>query len=210
MVFQYNPLDYYIEASENGELLISVCRLASVAPKIRYNLHDSGRVVRFPELKRSLELFGISPETLAADYLDLPLLFHYGRSDATVAFYGAKVAPADIQEVVYSIAELQDRVSSFALIVGEDAEANKTLTLALELAKGRKAPPNGAKLRTAVHERLIAVNQDYREASRFIPPGREPTVEFHAAETGPFAGYDTRLKRAYIKHQEERRAAGTT
>jgi phenylacetate-CoA ligase len=210
MVFQYNPLDYYVEASENGELLISVCRLDSVAPKIRYNLHDSGRVVRFPELKQSLERFGISPESLAVDYLDLPLLFHYGRSDATVAFYGANVAPADVQEVVYSIPELQDRVSSFALVVGEDAEANKTLSLAMELAKGRTAPPNAEELRTAVHERLIAVNQDYREASRFIPPGREPTVEFHAAETGPFAGYDIRLKRVYIKHENERRTAGTT
>lgn len=50
-----------------------------------------------------------------------------------------------------------------------------------------------------MRERLAAVNRDYREAARFIPAGREPALEFHAAGTGPFAGYDVRLKRSYIK-----------
>jgi phenylacetate-CoA ligase len=199
MVFQYNPLDYYIEVNEAGELLISVCRLDSVSPKIRYNIHDSGRVIRFPELKRILKRFAIAPEHLSAHYLDLPLLFHYGRSDATVAFYGANVGPADVQEAVFSVPELQDLVSSFALLIGEDAAANKTLSLAFELAQGKLAPSNVEELRAKFLERLIAVNQDYREASRFIPAGLEPSIEFHAPDTGPFAGYDIRLKRAYIK-----------
>jgi phenylacetate-CoA ligase len=198
MVFQYNPLDYYIESNEDGELLISVCRLDSLSPKIRYNIHDAGCVVRFPALKQALAGFDIAPESLDADWIDLPILFHYGRSDATVAFYGANIGPSDVQEAVFSISELQEVVSSFALIVGEDDDANKTLCLAFELADGRTAPRNAAELRGVVHQRLIAVNQDYREASRFMPPGGEPTVEFHAADTGPFAGYDIRLKRAYI------------
>ena len=56
---------------------------------------------------------------LADRYPDLPLLFlHWGRSDQTVAFYGANVTPAaaDIQEVVFRadrarvsvVAELRD------------------------------------------------------------------------------------------------------
>jgi len=200
MVFQYNPLDYYIESTDDGELVISVCRLDSLSPKIRYNIHDAGRVIRFPELKRALALFGLAPQALDERWIDLPLLFHYGRSDATVAFYGANIAPADVEEAVFSIPELQSVVSSFALIPGEE-DAEKTLTLAFELAAGRDAPANANDLRAVLHERLIGVNQDYREASRFIPEGREPAVEFHAAETGPFAGYDIRLKRAYIKQR---------
>jgi phenylacetate-CoA ligase len=199
MVFQYNPLDYYIEATESGELLFSICRLDSLSPKLRYNLHDSGCVIRFPDLTRVLAGFGIAPDDLAERYLDLPLLFHYGRSDATVAFYGAKVTPADVQEAVFSVPELQGLVTSFVLIVGEDAEANKTLRLAFELADGRQAPKEVEPLRAALLDALVAVNQDYREASRFIPPG-EPTAEFHAAGTGPFAGYDIRLKRTYIRN----------
>jgi phenylacetate-CoA ligase len=201
MVFQYNPLDYYIESDENGELLFSVCRLDSLSPKLRYNLHDVGRVVRFPELRRALLRVGVSPEQLAERYLDLPLLFHYGRSDATIAFYGANVTPADVQEAAFAVPELGDCVSSFALIVGEDAEANKTLRFAFELADGREPPPDVERVRAALLDALVAVNQDFREARRFIPPGREPTVDFHAPGTGPFAGHDLRLKRTYIKSE---------
>jgi hypothetical protein len=57
--------------------------------------------------------------------------------------------------------------------------------------------------RSALHEALIAVNQDYREASRFMPAGHEPTAEFHPAGTGPFAGHDLRLKRAYIRRPKQ-------
>jgi hypothetical protein len=45
------------------------------------------------------------------------------------------------------------------------------------------------------------VNQDYREAARFIPQGKEPTLEFHAPGEGRFAGYDVRLKRRYVQSQ---------
>jgi acyl-CoA synthetase (AMP-forming)/AMP-acid ligase II len=100
MVFQYNPLDYVIETSDAGELVISICRVETTAPKLRYNLHDLGCVVRFREVERALAELEMRPADLAERRLDLPLLFHYGRSDATVAFYGAKVAPTDVEEVV--------------------------------------------------------------------------------------------------------------
>jgi phenylacetate-CoA ligase len=201
MVFQYNPLDYYIEENDAGELVLSICRLDSVSPKIRYNLHDSGRVVRFPKVARTLRQFGLEPADLAPRVLDLPLLFHHGRSDATVSFYGANVGPADVEETVFAVPELQELVSSFALLVGEDAEANKTLCLAFELAEGRDGATPTDELRALVLSELARVNQDYREAARFIPAGREPTIEFHAAGHGPFADYDVRLKRVYVKRR---------
>ena len=43
------------------------------------------------------------------------------------------------------------------------------------------------------------MNQDYREAARFIPHGKEPTLEFHAPGQGRLAGYDVRLKRRYVQ-----------
>ena len=150
MIFQFNPLDYYIEVNDSNELLISVCRLDSLSPKLRYNLHDTGQVMRFPYLAAILRRFGVEPSGLAESYLDLPLLLHYGRSDATVAFYGANIGPADVQEAVFSIPELADAVSSFLIVTGEDDDANKTLSLEFELAAGKDAPadrprPGGAR-----------------------------------------------------------------
>jgi phenylacetate-CoA ligase len=199
MVFQYNPLDYVIETSDAGELVISICRVETTAPKLRYNLHDLGCVVRFREVERALAELEMRPADLAERHLDLPLLFHYGRSDATVAFYGANITPTDVEEVVYSLPELAERVRSFALLLGEDEEANKTLTFAFELAVGADRPADVEATRARFLDRLSKVNQDYREAARFIPQGKEPTLEFHAPGQGRFAGYDVRLKRRYVQ-----------
>jgi phenylacetate-CoA ligase len=34
MIFQYNPLDYYIETNEQGELIITLCRDTNISPKV--------------------------------------------------------------------------------------------------------------------------------------------------------------------------------
>ena len=141
---------------------------------------------------------GLQPADLAERHLDLPLLFHYGRSDATVAFHGANIAPADVQEVVYSLPELAERVGPFALLLGEDEEANNSLSFAFEVAAGAEPPEDVKATRTRFLGRLSEVNQDYREAAHFIPQGNEPTLVFHAPGEGPFADHDIRLKRKYV------------
>ncbi|HKT45795.1 MAG TPA: hypothetical protein VJQ85_13420 [Gaiellaceae bacterium] len=195
MVFQYNPLDYMIETNGDGELVITICRLDTVAPKLRYNIHDLGCVRRFPAVREALGHLGVAPDELDARALDLPLLFHYGRSDATVAFYGANLAIADVQEAVYSVPELAERVAGFSLLLGEDAAANKTLEIAFELRPGAE-PPSDA--RAGFLARLARINQDWREASRFMPAA-QPTLAFHPAGTGPFDGDDIRLKHRYVR-----------
>ena len=199
MLFQYNPLDYLVESTVDGELVVTVNRVGTTAPKIRYNLHDVGCAVPFPRVRDALAQTGLHPRDLAGEWLDLPLLAHWGRSDSTVAFYGAKVTPADVEQALLSVPELAPRTRSFALVAGEDARANKTLTIAVELCPDARPPDDVAGAQRALLARLAAVNQDFREAARFIPPGFEPGLRFHDAETGPFAGYDVRLKRTYVR-----------
>jgi len=50
-------------------------------------------------------------------------------------------------------------------------------------------------------DRLTEVNQDDREAARFIPQGKEPTLEFHPLGEERLAGYDVRLKRRYVQSE---------
>ncbi len=195
MVFQYNPLDYLIETNDSGELVVTICRLDTTAPKLRYCIHDLGCVRRFPRVLAALEGIDVSPDELARDWIDLPFLFHYGRSDSTVSFYGANLGIDDVQDAVFSVSELADSVSGFALVEGEDAAANKTLEIALELRDGMPEPTD---VRARVLARLATINQDWREASRMMP-GDQPAIVFHAAGEGPFAGYDPRLKRQYVQ-----------
>jgi phenylacetate-CoA ligase len=204
MVFQYNPLDYLVETNDAGELVITICRLDTTSPKIRYCIHDLGYVRRFPRVHAALEALDVRPDELAPGWLDLPLLFHYGRSDSTVAFYGANLAMADVQEVVVGLPALGDRVNAFALLLGEDDDANKTLEIAFELHGGMGEPRD---VRADLLRRLAAVNQDWREASRFMPPD-QPTLSFHPAGTGPFADADVRVKHRYVRGANGRERKG--
>jgi phenylacetate-CoA ligase len=200
MVFQYNPIDYHVETNGDGELVVTLCRRGNAAPKIRYNIRDLGHPVRFPELRRGLADCGIALGDLPRAASDLPLLFLYGRADDAVAYYGSKVTPADVEQAVLSLPELAEAVGSFALLVSEDESANKQLAIALELVEGQ-AHLDETSLRDRVVERMTALNQDFREAVRFMPAEAVPTLELHPAGTGPFAGHDVRLKRRYIQRR---------
>lgn len=43
MVFQYSPLDYYLETNGDGELIVTLLRPTNVSPRVRYNIHDRGQ-----------------------------------------------------------------------------------------------------------------------------------------------------------------------
>jgi phenylacetate-CoA ligase len=200
MVFQYNPIDYCVETNEAGELLVTLNRTANTSPKIRYNIHDLGHVLRMPELERILQEHGIARSSLDDSGTDLPLLFLYGRADAAVAYYGAKVTPADVEQVIFALPDLAGRVNSFALVVEEDERADKLLTIALELCQGTEPSADGhEQLRHEVIARLEAGNQDFREAARFMPPSALPRLELHPYGEGPFARNDIRLKKHYVQ-----------
>jgi phenylacetate-CoA ligase len=201
MVFQYNPLDYFIETNDEGELIISVTRPETVSPKLRYNIHDIGSVRTNAGVLGALREAGADDLATVRGRLPLPFLFLYGRSDSTVAFYGANVTPAAVEEMAFSVPALAERVDSFALIEGEDADANKTLAFAFELKQDAEPPGDIEAVRREALARLAELNQDYREAARIMAPGLEPTFEFHRPGTGPFADYDIRLKRKYIQRR---------
>ncbi len=199
MIFQYNPLDYFIETNAEGELLITLCRTSNIAPKIRYNIHDLGHVIRMPDLIRKLHDLHIDPKSIEGLQIDLPVLFHYGRSDMSVAYYGCKVTPGNIEELIFSMPALTAVVSTFALLVSEDEKSNKRLTIALEMKKDTECPLPHDQLRTELLDQLKKLNQDYRESSTMIPKGMEPEVAVFAFGEGPFAKNDIRLKKQYIQ-----------
>ena len=198
MIFQYNPLDYHLESGPGGELVVTLCRTSNASPKIRYDIRDLGHPVRMPKLRRVLREARLE---LPPPGNDLPLLFLYGRADEAVPYFGSKVTPANVEEVLFALPELAASVGSFALVVSEDESVTKHLALAFELVEGREAPEEVEGVRTRVLTELRRVNQDFREASRFIPAESAPTVEFHRAGTGPFAGHDVRLKRRYVRRE---------
>ena len=198
MIFQYNAADYVIETTDEGELLFSILRLEAAAPKIRYNLRDLGGCYSYKTLAAKLAKNGIEIKTLAARQSSFPLLFVHGRGDLSVPFYGCKVFPADIEEIINAEPELAGALNSFQLQAVEDANLKRALIIHLEKAKNpKKEIPQAGRLNDLFFDALCRVNQDFREVTRMFD--RECVrVELHDHETGVFAGRDIRIKNRYI------------
>jgi phenylacetate-CoA ligase len=197
MIFQYDPLNVHVETDEQWNLLFTLNRPENVSPRIRYNLHDRGLVRSRATVERVLADHRVKLD-VPGPALALPLLFHWGRQDSAVAFYGCKITPEDIQNVILSVPELGARVENYALHPYEDAAADKRLEIWLELAAGVAAPADPRALEQAVLEQLTRVNQDFRESVRMIPADRRPTLKLFPFGGSPLSGQDIRIKRRYI------------
>jgi len=198
MIFQYNPYDYILETNEKGEVLVSITRSENINPRLRYNIHDRGHVLRMKPLKAILEKHGRGA-LLANLLLDLPLLFLYGRSDLSVDFYGAVVPPDSIREVIYDLPELAGVYSNFRLIAYEDAQTNKQLHIALELKEGHD-PKGFASLGPRILAAEKAKNRDFDQACKVAKPSTLPTIHIYPKGQGPFALDYGKLKNEYVWH----------
>jgi phenylacetate-CoA ligase len=197
MIFQYDPLNCLVESDDERSLLFTLNRLENVSPRIRYNIHDRGIVRSMKAVRDVMRDHGISVSGVEPT-LELPLLFHWGRQNNAVGFYGCKITPEDIQHVILRVALLASNVANFALHPFEDTDANKRLELWLELEQGVAIPENTDDLNAAVWRELAAVNQDFRESSKMIPAGRSPTLKLFPFGQSPMSGQDIRVKKQYI------------
>jgi phenylacetate-CoA ligase len=196
MIFQYNAVDYIIETEANGELLFTIGRQTSAAPKIRYNLKDFGGVKSHSQLSAELRDEGVNIRDLGTPQSCFPILFVFGRADLTVPFYGAKVYPTDLEDIINAHPLLVKQINSFQLSSYEDEKVNRRLKIHLETVKdfNGQLPQD---LHGLIFDGLCASNQDFREVTRMFERSCIE-IQVHAFESGPFAGRDIRIKNKYI------------
>lgn len=209
MIFQFNPFNYLVETNEGGELVVTITRRHNISPRLRYNIHDRGHVTRLRDVNKVLRERGHG-DVIAEQLLDLPLLFHYGRSDLSVDYNGAVVAPDSLRDVVFADAELGSIVENHRLISLEDARGDRQLHLALQLIPD--AAPLDADAANAAAVRIGAalrrLNGDLDHAILTAPEATLPSLEFYAYRTGPFAGDGAKLKNEYVWQLNAHDAAG--
>ncbi len=197
MIFQYNPADYVIERSPQGELIFTITRLANAAPKIRYNIKDLGGVVTIRHLITLLKSANVNLNDLAERYLAFPILFTYGRNDLSAPFYGAKIFPSDIQHILDNDEKLIANYASHRIKVREDDQLNKTLIVALEKSVNIKEQFENEFLKDIFYQRLKTINQDFREVSKLFTKD-QLVIEQYDFGQGPFAVKDIRVKNKYF------------
>jgi len=200
MIFQFNPLAYLFETNAKGELVVTMSRPIHLAPKIRYNIHDRGHAISLRELCAKLQ--GLGRSDLVAEISkasELPLLFIYGRSDMSIEYYGAKVTPDSVREVLYGLDELAPTLNTFRLLSFEDERHNKRMEIVAELTPGATVPSNAGEIAAKVFNRLASMNGDFYNAmNRTATPDNMPRFTIYPFETGPFAGGQRKLKNEYV------------
>ena len=200
MIFQYNPAEFYMETSDEGELIISICREGYLAPKIRYNLHDKAEILRKSELLEILDRCGLSLDDFENEMiLDLPILLHYGRSDMTVSYFGSNISPSDVNDSLCQIESFSDQFAAFKIQAYEDKQANKQLNILVELHEGRFIKDYDVQdLETHFLNNLASNNQDFREALSMMPKSSYPQVKLYKNGHTIFSDNDIKIKLKYI------------
>jgi phenylacetate-CoA ligase len=201
MVFQYNPLLHHVETNARGELLFTVTRHATLSPKVRYNVHDEGGVIRDDDLRARLRTLGVRLEDLVPGrrrLVRMPYLYVFGRKDSTVSVMGANIYPGDIEAGIYADASVAESVLSFRLALREERPGETRPLVSIQLARGEPTDALARALAASIEGQLASQNRDYQEAMSEYPALMVPIVELHARGTGPFAGDGDRIKHRYV------------
>jgi phenylacetate-CoA ligase len=201
MVFQYNPLLHHVETNARGELLFTVTRHATLSPKVRYNVHDEGGVIRDDDLRARLRTLGVRLDDLVPGrrrLVRMPYLYVFGRKDSTVSVMGANIYPGDIEAGIYADASVAESVLSFRLALREERPGETRPLVSIQLARGEPTDALARALAASIEGQLASQNRDYQEAMSEYPALMVPIVELHARGTGPFAGDGDRIKHRYV------------
>jgi phenylacetate-CoA ligase len=206
MLFQYNPLDYYVETSSEGELVITVNRPCMLSPRIRYNIHDAGGTLSFATAVSICRDFGLDPvEASEAESgipaFGLPFLFVRGRSDSTLSYMGANIYPEDVEAALFGDCDEAARLGAFCLELLELPGARPQPCVHVEVTTGPVDDPGLAeRLAHCVSRRLMASSRDFAAAVAEHPATADIAIALHAPSEGPFAGNAGRIKRRYVIH----------
>ncbi len=201
MIFQYNPIMHYIEVNENRELIFTITRQSMLSPRIRYNIHDEGGIMRYDELSKKLQSLGYKIDNLIPrdenKNLIFPIMWIYGRRDYTISIMGANIYPEDIEQCLYADKELAKITRSFCQSVLEGKNGAVRPAFYFEITQ---APTDELKKQfaTSILEKLIDLNADFRAAWHEYPETLKPEIFLFATGDGPFKNDPGKIKQTRI------------
>jgi phenylacetate-CoA ligase len=205
MVFQYNPLETYLETTADGGVLCTINSTAVLTPKLRYDVGDEGRLHSYPAVLAAIpeEARAEARKAWGTERMRLPLLFLFGRRDSTISYMGANIYPQDVEYGLYTGNPLAHLLQSFCLELEEHADLESRPVVNLQLREEAAPSPEErdalvTHCRRGVVAHLTAVSRDFAESLEEDPSAGDLRVAVHAFGTGPFAGADSKIKNVYL------------
>jgi phenylacetate-CoA ligase len=206
MVFQYNPLETFLETTAESEILCTINSMAVLNPKVRYNIGDEGRLATFPEVMAAISDEGARGEAQAAfavDRMRLPLLFLYGRKDSTISYMGANIYPQDVEYGLYHDNPHAHLLQTFCLELEEHSDLECRPIVNLQLREDAALDAGERKTladtcRDGVLAHLVEVSRDFAASMAEDPSAADLRVKVYDFGTGPFAGTSSKIKNTYL------------
>ena len=197
MVFQYNPLMHFVEVNADRELVFTITRSSLLSPRVRYNVHDEGGILRYDEMAEALAAVGVDIERLVSaagsHNMRLPFLWVYGRRDFTMSVMGANIYPEDVEQCLYAEPDLARITRSFCQRLAETPNGGVRPCFMFEV----DAEPDEAltqQFATSILARLLVLNADFRAAWTECPETLVPQVELYRLGEGPFQTTQGQIK----------------
>lgn len=169
---QLDPWSRWLE-EHDGTLVLSA---DGGVPLVRYHLDDTGGVVPYAAMIARLRELGLDAEAEVRRQGErgvrpLPFAYVFGRARFAVSYYGANVFPETV-----SIALEQPEVRAwvtgkFVMEVEEDAERDRRLHVAVELAPG--VEPSEERAGTAADAVVRVLRRLNSEFSGYVPAERQ-------------------------------------
>lgn len=173
---QYDPRHRFFEVTEEGTLLFTC---DSATPLIRYHIADSGGLFPYAELLDRMTAAGFVQSAVdGSGAQGLPFVYVFGRSHFAISLYGANVYPENV-----SVGLEQDDIApwvtgKFVMETPDDADGDRILAIAVELAPGVAVSPEREALTAeSIKTHLLRLNSEY---ANYLPPDRQvPQITLH-------------------------------
>jgi phenylacetate-CoA ligase len=207
MIFQYSPVENYIEVNDDNELVCTVNSSAVLSPKVRYNVGDEGKILSFKEvtaiLKERPDWWAEASESMKTEFMKLSVLILYGRKDSTISYMGANLYPQDIEYGLYEGNDFAERISRFCMTLVELDNLEMRPVINVELRAGHgMTDAEKETMRKVCAEGIVrhleTVSRDFAESVKEDASARDIRVVLHEYDTGPFQGRDAAIKNKYL------------
>ncbi len=203
MIFQYNPLDTYLEVNDRNELLCTVTSTHVLQPKLRYNVGDEAALLSYAEvvriLKKEPKRWAEAKKATGSERMTLPLLLLFGRADSTISYMGANIYPQDVEYGLYDANPLADHINRFCLSLVEttDHESRPVVNIELREPLGQQQRDQLSETcRAGVIRHLAKVSRDFAQSLAEDPSSADVRVRVFPPGGGPFD--HTKLKNTYL------------
>jgi phenylacetate-CoA ligase len=172
---QYDPNSRFFEV-QDGTLLFSG---DNGIPLIRYHIADTGGIISHTAMLEFLKSYDFDPYTVLNDGLlnhnrglyPLPFVYVFGRSHFIISYFGANIYPENITVGLEQSPVCDWVTGKFVMQVKQDADQNKFLFVAVELAPSVEASPDKQQtIAESIRQQLCRLNSEF---ANYVPAAQQ-------------------------------------